>query len=94
MRFGPFVLCTVVLQVGCSRPATVEECEFIVRRVAELRLRASVGRSVDTRRQADALTHQLENEIRKECVGMPLTDGAMACVRRATKPRQVVECFH
>jgi hypothetical protein len=94
MRWGPFVLLAVVLQAGCSRPATVEECEYIVRRVAELRLRSTVGRSADARKQADALTRQLENEIRKECVGMPLTDGAMACVRRATTPRQVIECFH
>lgn len=94
MRLGPFVLGVVALGGGCSRPATVEECEFIVRRVAELRLRSTVDGSVDARKQAETLTRQLEDEIRKQCVGKPLTDGAMACVRGATTPRQVIECFH
>ena len=94
MRSSFLVSIVVVWLAGCSRPATVEECEFIVQRVAELRLRGGLDSSAQIKENAQALTRELEQEIRKECVGKPITERSLACVRRAEKPRQVIECFH
>ena len=95
MRFRcTFVLTAVASLAACSRPATENDCEFIVRRVVELRLGAGHDGSVQTTLNADALTAELKEETRKKCVGKPITDRALQCVRSATKPRQVVECFH
>ena len=93
MRSGPFLLACCLMLGACSRPATADECEFIVRRVAELRLAGGLDRA-EARKGAAKLTRELEPEIRQECVGKPITDRALTCVRQAKEPRQVVECFH
>jgi hypothetical protein len=95
MRLGcSLALGVVTSLVACSRPATENDCEFIVRRVVELRLRTGLDGSAEAKLSADALTSELKEEIRKRCVGKPITDRALQCVRGATKPRQVIECFH
>lgn len=94
MRSGPWLWVFGVVLCGCSRPATREECEFIVRRVAELRLAPNLDSGAEARKSAENFARELETEIKKECVGRPITDGALECVRQATQPRQVIECFH
>jgi hypothetical protein len=61
--------------------------------VAELRLARGLD-AAEAREGAEKLTRELESEIRQECVGKPITDSALTCVRRANQPRQVIECFH
>ena len=94
MRSGLLYLASCLVLGACSRPATADECEFIVRRVAELRLAKGLDSGAEARKGAEQLARELETEIRQECVGKPITDGALTCVRQATQPRQVIECFH
>ena len=94
MRAACLLLLMVTSLVGCSRPATENDCEFIVRRVAELRLRTGLDSSEQAKLSAEALASELKEETRKRCVGKPITDRALQCVRDATEPRQVIECFH
>jgi hypothetical protein len=68
MRSGTLFLASCLTLGACSRPATTDECEFIVRRVAELRLANGLD-AAEAREGAEKLTRELESEIRQECVG-------------------------
>jgi hypothetical protein len=78
---------------GCGRPATLDECNEIVKRITELELKSkgSAGRSAEMVRETiDALS----KTTMKDCVGRRIDDGAMACVRTASDAQQLVkECF-
>lgn len=89
----PFLAC---LNTGCGHPATVQECEEIVGRVARLELQETLGSA-----NAQAITKEIEATKRalkentlKDCVGKRITDSALNCVREATTAKEAVEdCF-
>lgn len=82
--------------VGCGRPATDADCDFIVGRIAELELRAE--RDAD-RAQIAAQVEETKAEFRakakRECVGKRVTERALRCVREAKTAQEIVrECLN
>jgi hypothetical protein len=77
---------------GCGHPATERECNEIVERITVLELGDA---SPETVKQEVAVTQDaMKREAHKRCVGRRITDAAMACVRSATKAKQIEEeCF-
>jgi hypothetical protein len=86
-------LSSLLLVIGCGRPATQQECEEIVVRVTELELKArgiagSDGQEVQETKEA------LRKTTMQDCVGRRISDKAMACVRSAKTAQELVgECF-
>jgi hypothetical protein len=96
--FGLF--CCLLLPLfgalGCGHPATNQECQEIVERIATLELQTAgtfsdpkaVGAQVDETKKA------LASNTLKDCVGKRITERAMQCVRTAKNSQQIVDdCF-
>ena len=86
---------TGICLIGCGHPATVEECETIVERIAQLELQK---RHPDKPELIQAEIAEAKAAVRestaKDCVGRRITDSAMQCVRSAQSSEQIVEdCF-
>lgn len=93
MRSIAFLSLLILCAVGCGRPATREECDEIVGRIAELELRARglTGNNAD---EVKATKDALEKTTLRDCVGRRISDKAMSCVRSAKTTQQIVgECF-
>lgn len=83
--------------VGCGHPATLEECNEIVERVARLELEENLGKThpgaVD--REVKSTKTDMQESTMKECVGKRITGSAMQCVRSAKTSKEIVEeCFN
>jgi hypothetical protein len=79
--------------LGCGRKATVEDCEQIVRRIAELELQGMVPQE-----ELNAQVKQAEQTFREralaDCVGRRITERSLACVAAAKTPEAVIDdCF-
>jgi hypothetical protein len=86
----------VLLLVGCGHPATEQECQEIVERVAKLEIQQSKLVSDPTlmRQQIDTTKKSLKETTLKDCVGKRITDRAMNCVRTAKTSQEIVgSCF-
>lgn len=83
------------LLFACGRPATSEECELIVERVAELELKATaVADARVVEEQVAAAKSAFQEQARRQCVGRRIPNGAMDCVRQAKTAKEIVEeCF-
>jgi hypothetical protein len=78
---------------GCGRPATLEECNEIVKRITELELKSKGGAGQSAEMVKETIA-ALSKTTMKECVGRRIDDGAMACVRAANNAQQLAkECF-
>ncbi len=84
---------TAVGSSGCGRPATVEECEEIVARIATLELDARKVPIEDRAEEIARLKESVRASTMKDCVGNRITEGAMQCVRQAPTPKDVTSCF-
>jgi len=87
------VLLVTIAGVGCGRKATVEDCEQIVRRIAELELQDVVPKE-----ELNAEVKQAEQNFREralaDCVGRRITERSLACVAAAKTPEAVIDdCF-
>src|SRR5512140_2562904 len=97
-RFG--LLLTALLSLGalggCGHPASVEECEEIVERVARLELeKKSGGNEQAVKDEIDETKKSLRESTMKDCVGKRVTSSAMTCVRRAKTSKEIIErCFN
>jgi hypothetical protein len=89
-----FLLPMLVL-TSCGRPATVEDCETIVERIAALELERQFPNDPDAvKREIEATKKQKHDAMLKECVGKRVTGDALDCVQKATSAKQIVEeCF-
>ncbi len=85
-------LAALAVVSACGRPATLEECNEIVRRIVELELsaRGAAGQSPEVVRDTTAA---LEKATLEQCVGRRIDDEAMQCVRTAKTAEDVVKCF-
>jgi hypothetical protein len=90
-----FALLGSTLLGGCGKPATVEDCERIVVRMAELELAAnSVSDPVQVREQVAATRESFRTRALTECVGRNIPASAMECIGRATSTDQILsECL-
>jgi hypothetical protein len=90
-------LCATVLlaplALGCGRKATREDCETVVDRNVEVKLRADgVGDPETIAKRKEELRASLKDDIDK-CVGKRVTNGMMACVKTAQTPEQIDKCL-
>ena len=82
-----------VAAVGCGRKATVEDCEQIVRRIAELELTGVVPQEELSTEVADAQQRFRERAL-ADCVGRRITERSLACVASAKTAEAVIDdCF-
>lgn len=78
---------------GCGRKATVEDCEQIVRRIAELELTGVVPQE-----ELGSEVQQAQQNFRErtlaDCVGRRITERSLACVANAKTATSVIDdCF-
>ncbi|HLV20905.1 MAG TPA: hypothetical protein VKZ49_08485 [Polyangiaceae bacterium] len=81
--------------IACGHPATVEECERIVERVAELELRRQFPDDPErVKQEIEATKKEKREAMMRDCVGKRVTSRAMQCVNEAESAEQIVEeCF-
>jgi hypothetical protein len=83
----------LALLAGCGRPATPEECQEIVERVARLEAeKANPGRPERANEEVQKAKSDplLRERSSKECVGHPITDQALACIRNAKTAEELL----
>ena len=87
---------TLVLATACGRPATEQDCDEIVSRIAELELReGSPGDPGDVKKQVEETRAAFHEQSKRECVGKRITAEALTCVRNATTAAEIVkECLN
>lgn len=79
---------------GCGHPATRAECETILRKSAELKLRERTDDEAAIRDQVEAFTQSHGEELIAKCQGRTMTDAAMRCVQRAESAAAVDQCLY
>lgn len=87
----------VVVLMGCGRPATQSDCDFIVGRIAELELRAEDkgANPQDVAKQVAETKQEFQAKAKSECVGKRVTEKALRCVRNAKTAEEIVqECLN
>jgi hypothetical protein len=78
---------------GCGRKATVEDCEQIVRRIAELELQGVVPQE-ELGSEVQEAQQSFRERTLADCVGRRITERSMACVAKAKTASAVIdECF-
>lgn len=93
MRRGIVPVFFVLAVAGCGRKATRADCELVVDRNIEVKLRADGVTDPDTiRKRKDELRASLKDDIDK-CIGKRVTDPMMACVRTAETAEQIDKCL-
>ena len=99
MRSFGWLLCLLpplTCALGCGHPATNQECQEIVERIATLELEkeAGVGDAKTVGAQVDETKKAMATNTLKDCVGKRITERAMQCVRSAKTSQQIVDdCF-
>jgi hypothetical protein len=97
LRHGPRrALALLLFAAGvaaCGRKATVEDCEQIVRRIAELELTGVVPQE-----ELGSEVQQAQQSFRErtlaDCVGRRITERSLACVASAKSAAAVIDdCF-
>lgn len=85
--------CLLVLLAGCGRKATRGDCEAVVDRNVEVKLKAegTVDPTVIEKRKEE-LRASLREDIDR-CVGKRVTDSMLACVKSADTPEQIDKCL-
>jgi hypothetical protein len=89
---GSIVLAAVAL-AGCGRNATEADCQLIVDRNTEVKLRSmniTDNAAIDKRKEE--MRAQFQETIRG-CVGRRVTDGMMNCVKKAETEDEIDHCL-
>jgi N-acetylglutamate synthase-like GNAT family acetyltransferase len=86
-------LAACLAALGCGRKATVEDCEQIVRRIAELELQGTVSKE-ELGTEVDQAQQAFRERALADCVGRRITEKSLACVATAKTPEAVIDdCF-
>lgn len=87
------LLLGALLVLGCGRKATVEDCEQIVKRVAELELANVVPKS-DLGSEVQQAQNSFRERALSDCVGRRITEKSLRCVAAAKTAAAVIDdCF-
>lgn len=86
----------LAFSVGCSqRSATEQDCDVVLERIVRVELRSRTpdapARELDSR-VADAKA-ELAATTAEQCVGRPITDAALDCVRTAGTSEELEGCW-
>ncbi len=93
MRQGIVLVALVFGLAGCGRKATRADCELVVDRNIEVKLRADGVTDPDViQKRKDELRGSLKDDIDR-CIGKRVTDSMMACVRTAETAEQIDKCL-
>ena len=93
MRQGIVLVALVFGLAGCGRKATRADCELVVDRNIEVKLRADGVTDPDViQKRKDELRGSLKDDIDR-CSGKRVTDSMMACVRTAETAEQIDKCL-
>jgi hypothetical protein len=98
--FASVVLTSVALAsaalalAGCGHPASVEECNAIIAKIAEHELHAqNITDPAVIAQRTEAVKTARGEELLKRCVGKRITERALACVDRATTAKEIDSCL-
>ncbi len=81
------------LSAGCRREATEADCQLIVDRLIEVEMRASnTTDPVAIAKKQEAIRTSMKDEL-KDCRGRRITDGIMACVKKAPTTDEILACI-
>lgn len=82
-----------VILVGCGRKATRADCELVVDKNVEVKLKADgmIDAPLVAKRKEE-LRASLKDDIDK-CVGKRVTDGMLTCVKGAETAEQIDKCL-
>jgi hypothetical protein len=79
--------------VGCGRKATREDCELVVDKNVEVKLKTDGLQDKDLiQKRKDELRASLKDDIDR-CIGKRVTEGMLACVKGAATPEQIDKCL-
>lgn len=93
MRLEIVALSGALFLLGCGRKATVEDCEQIVKRVAELEL-ANVVPKNDLGTEVREAQNSFRERALTDCVGRRITEKSLKCVATAKTAAAVIDdCF-
>jgi hypothetical protein len=85
--------CVVLSVAGCGRKATRADCEAVVDKNVEVRLKADgITDPPTVQKRKDELRASLKDDIDK-CVGKHVTDGMLTCVNHAETAEQIDKCL-
>jgi hypothetical protein len=85
----------VLTLTACGHPATRDDCELILTRSAELKLKDD--NVVDPQKVAERLEGLKQargDELLKSCIGRTITKTALDCVQRAPTSEAVDACLY
>jgi hypothetical protein len=81
-----------ILLAGCGRPATQQECDEIVGRIAELEIREATSEvPADLEKQVHDTKKAFSEKSKRECVGKRINTRALGCVRNAKTAEEIVK---
>ncbi len=92
---GPLALTVLLLlcAAGCGRKATVEDCEQIVRRIAELELQGVVPKE-ELGSEIQEAQKTFREKALADCVGRRITEKSLTCLAAAKTTEAVIDdCF-
>jgi hypothetical protein len=79
--------------LGCGRKATAEDCALLLDRNVEVALRSmNVTDPAAVQKKKDEIRGEMKGDM-KDCVGKRITDGMLACVRKADTPSAIDSCM-
>ena len=79
--------------VGC-REATMADCQLIVDRTVELKLRESKTTDPEAVKKKQAeFRKELEEAMKSECIGRRISESAMTCVKSADQLAALQKCL-
>jgi hypothetical protein len=88
------VLVALGFCAGCGHPASEQECEEIVERVARLELQQAHATTDTVASEVKLAKESFKKDMSRRCVGRRVTQAAMNCVRQAKSADQIEkECF-
>jgi len=93
--WGPCVvasLASLLALPACGHRATHAECQLIVDRSVELRLKQDEADPQTVAKREIAVRAELDDKI-KSCESRRVTDKMMACVKTATRTEELEECL-
>ncbi len=84
----------MALLAGCGRPASADECHEIVEHMARLQAASAYpGRPERVEEEVQKAKNDpvLRERAAKECVGHPITERALACIRAAKTAQEITD---
>jgi hypothetical protein len=87
-------LLSAALGVGCFREATLSDCQLVVDRTVELKLRELKTTQPDVVKKKQAeFRKELEEAMKSECLGRRISEAMMTCVRNADRLATLQKCL-